>query len=48
LSQFFEEADFGRRLRDGCVAVAKELGWQEPLAQTEALYAELCEKAGRS
>lgn len=33
-----------QQLRMGCVEVARGLGWKEPLAQTEALYAELLTK----
>jgi glycosyltransferase involved in cell wall biosynthesis len=33
-----EDAALRKRLQDGCAQVAGELGWSEPLAETEMLY----------
>jgi glycosyltransferase involved in cell wall biosynthesis len=35
------EAGLRERMKLGCVKVARGLGWEQPLADTEALYAEL-------
>jgi glycosyltransferase involved in cell wall biosynthesis len=46
LEQLLNDSAFQQRLREGCAQVARELGWAEPLGETEALYATLtCGKA---
>ena len=41
LEQLLCDSALQQRLRDGCYQAAGELGWDEPLDETEALYAEL-------
>jgi glycosyltransferase involved in cell wall biosynthesis len=36
------DAAVRERMKLGCMEVAQGLGWEQPLADTEALYAELC------
>ncbi len=45
LSCLLEDADLRQRLRAGCAAVARCLSWDEPLAELQALYAELAPRA---
>jgi hypothetical protein len=45
LEQLLSDAALQQQFKNGCLEVARELGWAEPLDQTEALYATL---AGRS
>ena len=42
-----DDAAFRRRLQDGCAQVARELGWSEPLAETELLYTALVQGSRR-
>jgi glycosyltransferase involved in cell wall biosynthesis len=45
------DAALRERMNRGCLEVAQGLGWEQPLADTEALYADLCcrdESAGAS
>ena len=41
LSRVLGDAALRGRLREGCAEVARGLSWEEPIAQMEALYAEL-------
>jgi len=41
LTELLSNAALRQRFKDGCAEVAKELGWAEPLDETEALYATL-------
>ena len=41
LEQLLGDSACLQRLQNGCVEVAGELGWAEPLDETEALYAAL-------
>jgi glycosyltransferase involved in cell wall biosynthesis len=41
LEQLLNDSALQQRLRRGCLEVAGELGWAEPLDETEALYAAL-------
>lgn len=41
LASILEDAALGARLRGGCQGVANSLGWAEPLAQMETMYARL-------
>ena len=41
LEQLLNDPALQQQLQKGCVEVARELGWAEPLDQTEALYADL-------
>ena len=41
LASILEDAALGARLRGGCPGVADSLGWAEPLAQMETMYARL-------
>jgi glycosyltransferase involved in cell wall biosynthesis len=45
LAQLLNDSALQQRLRNGCAEVATELGWAEPLDETEALYATLAGKA---
>jgi len=38
LDRFLGDENVGTELKRGCAAVAHELGWSEPLAETETLY----------
>jgi glycosyltransferase involved in cell wall biosynthesis len=41
LEQLLRDSALQQRLRDGCSEVARQLGWDEPLDETESLYAAL-------
>jgi glycosyltransferase involved in cell wall biosynthesis len=41
LEQMLNDSALWQRLRNGCADVARELGWAEPLNETEAMYAAL-------
>lgn len=41
LERLLNDSSLRQRLQSGCVEVARELGWAEPLDETEALYATL-------
>jgi glycosyltransferase involved in cell wall biosynthesis len=41
LAQLLSDSPLQQRLRNGCAVVAAELGWAEPLDETETLYAAL-------
>jgi glycosyltransferase involved in cell wall biosynthesis len=45
LEKLLNDAALRQQFKNGCLEVARELGWAEPLDQTEALYATF---AGRS
>ena len=44
LAQLLDEEALRQQLRAGCTEVARALGWEEPLAMMETLYAELAGK----
>ena len=41
LGQILDNPAFAANLRAGCPAVARSLGWAEPLAEMDVLYSEL-------
>lgn len=41
LQDVFEQPQLYQRLKQGCASVVRSLSWQEPLNETQALYAEL-------
>jgi hypothetical protein len=43
-----DDAALRQRLQEGCAEAARELGWAEPLDQTEALYAILTSRKKNS
>ena len=45
LDRLLGDARLGAQLKRGCAEVARELGWDEPLAETEKLYAGLIKEA---
>lgn len=48
LGHLLDHPGLRERLKHGCAAVAGELSWDEPLSETEALYAELLTQAGKA
>jgi glycosyltransferase involved in cell wall biosynthesis len=48
LTLFFSDPELSRRLRAGCLEVAPELSWEQPLSQMAGLYEQIAaEAAGR-
>lgn len=47
LERLLGDAALQERLKEGCAEVTRELGWEEPLALMQALYAELVKEARR-
>ena len=48
LQRLLDDSALGQRLRDGCASAARELGWDEPLDETESLYARLVGESASS
>jgi len=48
LEQLLGDAQLRERLKAGCARVTRELGWEEPLDQTENLYASLASQKTNS
>jgi glycosyltransferase involved in cell wall biosynthesis len=46
LEQLLGSSGLREQLKQGCAAAAQSLGWQEPLNQTQALYAQLVRENG--
>ena len=47
LERLLDQRELHERLREGCAGVAQSLSWQEPLDETQALYAELVREGQR-
>ena len=47
LERVLDDASFRIQLQGGCVQAAGELGWSEPLAETELLYAAVIQGSRR-
>ena len=44
LGRILDHSIFREQLRQGCAEVARDLNWEEPLSETEALYADLSKR----
>ena len=47
LERLSSEAHLSRQLREGCAEVLRDLDWERPIDETEALYRALTAESGR-